>query len=294
MLHFSTRAAGRDAFRLGALLLTPVLLGGTVFLLAARVHADDAKKEDTAYTITRKYKKGEVDHYRLNIALTVGNMPITLNMLMKETTKEVKDNGNANVTDEFDEANAKIGDNESDIAALLPTLVQTRDKMGLALDTKLEGGSPLFTSGPSAKMFNNLQQSGFYPDKPVKVGDTWKIAFGDKAKDGQKTTGTATFVAMETIDGTPTLKIKTSTDVEGTFENPMTGEKSDVKTHAEGISNIDPVTGKALKVKVTTEGLGSAAGGQPGKGEFTMLLVKPDAKDKDAKDKKSDAVKKDK
>jgi hypothetical protein len=300
--------AGRRALPLvSAFALTPAFLVGTIALgahpaLALRQDAKtDEKKDEKTYTLVRTFKAKDVNHYKLNLNTSInspqlgGNIDIVMTMLMKETTKEVKDNGSAVLMSEFDSANVKFGDNEQDMTALMPSVTSTVDKTGRILDTKIEGGNPMFTQGPGANMFKNISPQTYFPPKAVKVGDTWKIDSSadapdkdDKSKDKeknkavQKTTGTATLVGVETINGLQTLKIKMATDSESTLENPMNpGEKLDIKAHTEGVSNVDMASGKLVKLTSTS----TSEGGPQGKMKVDLMfaLVTDDKAKKDDK-----------
>ena len=294
--------AGRRALPLvSAFALAPAFLVGAIALsahpaLALRQDAKaDGKKDEKTYTLARSFKAKDVNRYKLDLNTTAnipqlgGNVDVVMAMVMKETTKEVKDNGSAVLTSEFDSANVKVGDNEQDLTALMPSIITTVDKTGRILNTKFEGGNSMFTEGPAAGMFKNISPQTYFPPKPVKVGDTWKIdsstdapdkdkadaSKDDKNKAAQKTTGTATLVGVETINGLQTLKIKTSTDTEATMDNPLNpGEKLDIKAHTEGITNVDTLTGRLVKMTSTS----TSEGGPQGKSkvEVTLALVTGD------------------
>ena len=224
MSMLSLRVNRRALSVWSAFALVPVVLTGALTLAPrtsrAMQDATEAKKDDKTYTIVRSYKANELNHYKIgaNIKANIpaqGELNIVLAMKMKETIKSVKDDGTATVVSDFDEATFKMNDMENEITSALPVITTTVDKQGHILTTKFEGGDAQFTTGQGAQMLSGLRQPGLYPSKPVKVGEVWKIdTTQDKSanKDAPKVTGTATLVALETIDGMQTLKIKTSTD----------------------------------------------------------------------------------
>ncbi len=236
--------------------------------------AADEKKDAKAYTIQRKYKAGDVDRY--NIAVDVsGAQSVTLGLLLKNTIKDVKADGGATILGEFEKATATLGGGDQEITGLLPTLTQTFSATGKLTDLKTEGGNPAITQTGFLNIVKSVLDVAVYPPTPIKPGDTWEY-HADASQADQKVKGTATFVGLETVDGTPTYKIKTLTDGAATAPNPANGDKVNIKTHAEGTQNLDVVTGKLVKVQTSVSskvdgGVGDFAI------KFTMALVTADA-----------------
>jgi len=273
---------GRRFARLSALLVVPAFLfGASAFTpLVASAHAQDAKpdakQDEKTYMLARVYKVKDVSKYKFAVTSTInspqlgGMVDIILDMALRETVKDVKSNGDAIIINEFDSASFKMGPNamETDITAFLPTITSTIDKSGKAVDVVVDGGNPQFTTGPGSAMFKSFQQQNFFPGKPVKVGDTWKIDLDIKG--GPKATGNATLVGTETINGLQTVKIKVVTDSELTQDNPETPNKPvTIKSHAETVGNYEISTGRIVKVNTKT----TADGGVVGKTDVLMTLI---------------------
>ena len=295
MPTLSLRVHNRALSVWSAFALVPALLTGALFLAARPSLAlQEAKAEPTdakTYTITRNFTAKEANHYKIgintkaNIPQLGGDVTIITSLLMKEAVKSITDTGTITLQSEFESASWKVGGMEQELTALMPTITTTIDKQGHVLDTKMAGGDAQFTEGPGAQMINSLSQQGLYPLKPVKIGETWKID-PPKPKPGDKSvskmTGTATLAGLETIDGVPTLKIKTTVDSEASMDNPLNpGEKLNVKAHSQGTNNIEVATGKLIKVTATSE----SEGGPFGKttSETSLTLVKDDGKTKPVK-----------
>lgn len=275
MMATLPRRAHRCA-ALASLLLLPALTG----VLAVR----SAAQETTTYTLTRTYKSGDVDHYKIVFHTVVngpqtGGMPVDvmLNMLMRETTKEVKTDGSGILEDKFEEANAKFGDNEMDAASFLPVVTQTRSKAGQVLDTKSEGGNGPFASGGTQILMIFAQQGGLYAPAPVKAGDTWKVELANPENKETKTTGTGTLVGKDKVGTTDVLKIKLVTDTKASVTTPENG-KQDVKLHFEGVGSMDPATGRVLRMTATIDSDAGANGKQ--KADVTLSLVPPGSEKK--------------
>ena len=220
--------------------------------------------EDTSeHTLKRVYAKGEVVNYKFNVKVNAniaqagGQVDVKLTMLAKETAKEVKDDLTT-VTNEFPEAQAEFGGMEHDISSFLPIITSTRTKEG-AKEVKMEGGQEEAYSN-LLPLMNALEQvqSAFYPQKAVKVGDTWKIV--KETKDGDKvakTDLTVTFAAVETIDDVKTIKL--------TVKGDRTADKD--KLALDYSLNYDEKSGKLLKGKLKAEG---TATGSPLKLDATV------------------------
>lgn len=284
MTSLPLRAGRRAVSKLGALMMTPAFLftGITVTALVknpASAFAQDAK----TYTLVRTYKAKDVSKYKYNITTNVnspqlgGAVDLVLNMALRETVKDVKENGSTVLLTEFDSASVKIGPGaqDMDISSFLPTITTTVDKSGKVVDVVMDGGNPMFTSGPGSGMFKSLQQQNFFPTKPIKVGETWKIELDSKDKAGVKTTGTATFLSVESLSGIQTAKVKMVTDSETTTENPDTPNKLvTVKSHSEGVANYDIATGRVVKMTSTS----TSDNATLGKTEIKVELVPNDKK----------------
>ena len=220
--------------------------------------------EDTSeHTLKRVYAKGEVVNYKFNVKVNAniaqagGQVDVKLTMLAKETAKEVKDDLTT-VTNEFPEAQAELGGMEVDISSFLPIITSTRTKEG-AKEVKMEGGQEEAYSN-LLPLMNALEQvqSAFYPQRAVKVGDTWKIV--KETKDGDKvakTDLTVTFAAVETIDDIKTIKL--------TVKGDRTADKD--KLTLDYSLNYDEKSGKLLTGKLKAEG---TATGSPLKLDATV------------------------
>lgn len=234
----------------------------------------DEKKDAKTYTIQRKYKAGDVNRYNIGVDVS-GAQSVTLSLLLKNTIKDVKADGGATILGEFEKATAVIAGGDTEITGFLPTLTQTFSAAGKLTDLKTEGGNPAIAQTGFLNIIKSVLDVAVYPPTAIKPGDTWEY-HTDTAQADQKLKGTATFVGLESVDGMPTYKIKTLTDGTATAPNPATGDKVNIKTHAEGTQNLDAATGKVVKVQTSVT---SKVDG--GVGDFavklTIVLVTGDA-----------------
>ena len=287
MLRLPTRAGRRAVSTLSALLVAPMFLTSTVTFAAPPAATPDqvAKHDDKAYTLARTFKAKEVNRYKMGITTNIdspqiGNIDVIVTVIFRETTKEIKDNGNAVLLNEFDSASAKFGEMEKDLTASLPTITTTIDKLGHVLDTKVEGGDPMMTQQMTTGMMGGMGQQGYFPAKPVKVGDTWKIEVPAKDKNSAKVTGVATFLGTDMLNGMQTYKVKMVTDSESTMDNPQNpGETLTIKMHSNGVTSYDALSGKMVKVTLTSTSEGTPLG--KSKSDMSITLVTGDDKPKE-------------
>lgn len=260
------------------LALTAALGVGANFVGVAPAHAERRDAQDTtAYTIKRVYKAGETDRYRLVTKMNIdspqtgGPIDVISTMLMKELTKEAKDDGTSTSVSEFESASVTFNGNDLDITTMMPKVITTRDKNGKS-DVKMEGGNEQVTAqmGDQVKQFTISSASAFLPSKPVKVGETWDMDPTGGVKDA-KVKGKVTLVSVDTVKGVKVAKFKTVSDVTG---------GADTKMHTEATTLIDVATGKPLNVTTKTEG---AANGSKLNIEMTLKMLDPNDK-RDAKE----------
>ncbi len=83
---------------------------------------------------------------------------------------------------------------------------------------------------------------GGMPDKPVKVGDTWKL---DAPDPRVKWSGTAGLESVESLNGAQTLKVNYRTDT-SSADAPVSS------THTGATMLIDVLTGKTIKLALRT------------------------------------------
>ncbi|HZP81040.1 MAG TPA: hypothetical protein VFB21_05350 [Chthonomonadaceae bacterium] len=248
---------------LSLLCLAACLSAGVATSCAPAVAAQAADNQE--YSVRIAYKAGEVNRYRWIIetkfkdAQDGKEKPLFIRMILKETTKAVKPDGAAVLESGFEEAYAKIGDQEEDDSAQMPRrITQTRDPLGRVLEGKIEGGNPLVVGASGGETMFSQTAVAFYPPGPVKIGDTWKIALTPKnPKLGTyQMNGTATLLGTETIENVKTLKIKATTETTGS-------DKTAARLHFEGVGNLDAVTGKLLRLSGTSQSFAGTLGNNP-------------------------------
>ena len=245
-------------------------IGGSV-IASTPVRAERrAAKDDATYTLKRVYKTGDADRYKLTMTINVnapgggGPIDVTTLMVMKDSTKEAKEDGSLTSISEFESASVTLNGMDIDITTMMPKVITTRDKTGKS-DVKMEGGNEQVTSqiGDQIKQFSVASASAYLPTKPVKVGDTWDMATDPAGPKDQKVVGKVTLVSVETIKGVKVATLKTVTDVTA---------GADTKIHSEATTHVDVATGKPLDAKTKTSG---SASGNPVNIEMTLKMLGP-------------------
>jgi len=276
-MTYSLFPSVRNASRyLSSLLALTAVVGfaGCLFgVVPARAERRDTTKDEATYTLKRVYKTGDTDRYRMTTKINAeipgaGPVDVTTTMLMKDLTKEAKEDGSLTSIAEFENASVSLNGMDIDITGMMPKLITTRDKNGKS-DVKMEGGNEQITSqiGDQIKQFNMSAAAAMLPSKAVKVGDSWEIATNALGAKDQKVAGKVTLVSVDTIKGKKVAKLKTVSDVTG---------GGDTKIHTEATTLIDLETGKAIDTTTKTDG---NANGSPINIEMSMKLLGPDDKD---------------
>jgi hypothetical protein len=267
----TARKASRHLSSVLALSAAMSLGAGLVGVAPAQAKGRD-EKDNATYTFKRVYKTGEADRYKLTTKMSIDNpqtgtpMDILMTMLMKDSTKEAKDDGASISVSEFESASINLNGMDIDISTMMPKVITTRDKNGKS-EVKMEGGNEQVTSqmGDQMKQFTSFG-AGFMPVKPIKVGDTWDIDPKAFATKDQKVTGKVTLVSVETIKGVKVAKMKSVMDLT---------DATNSKMHSESTNLIDVATGKALSL--TSKVSGDTAGSKINI-EIAMNVLGPDDK----------------
>jgi len=265
-----------------ARVVRPVMLASLLSAGALTAHpavAQDTKTADaTAYTMKKRvFKTGEVNRYKFAVKNQMAGQDITVNMVFKETTKDAKPSGEFTILNEFESALANIGGMEQDLSSYLPTITVMRDKDG-KLTNKTEGGNEQANAQISSMMEQlSTMQEAYLPKTPVKVGDKWKVSVTTPGPTGgtNRAVGEATLIGTEIVSGVKSLKLKVIADVDN--------KEGDIKAHTESTMNIDPDSGKLLKMSAKVDG--TTAGNKVGQ-ELEMTLVPTEKKADTAPDKK--------
>jgi hypothetical protein len=250
------RVYSRAAILLSALSLTALLLPAP------------ARAQDT-YTIKRTYKAGETDRYRIKLQMEgespMGPLNLEMTMDMIETTKQVNEDGTVVLEMKMDSGVIKFNDQEMSMPGAGETVRMTVDQTGRVLKT--EGGAA--GRGGNLNGLVNLTRVATWPDRPLRVGETWTFEIPLENNAQAKVKGSFTVVGPEKKSDqikVDTLKVKIATEIP--IPAPQ-GEPSKIKLDT--MVYVEPATGKVMKA----EGSGSGQLGPLGQAKmnFTRVLV---------------------
>jgi hypothetical protein len=223
-------------------------------LIATGFAAVATPRTEEAFTIKRIFVKGETNLARLSSELQVAQdekkpdklTNVKLGLILRETTLDIKEDGAMVIRMDFPKGAADLGTGDIDIRGLLPIVTKTFDKSGRVVKEERDNANGPFGSPDRLVALAAL---GFYPEKPVKIGESWDIEVDDPdKKDTRRKIGKATLVGIETLKGMETFKIKWVIDIERT-EN---GKEK--KSHIEAEANIDRKSGRNVRVKGKASG----------------------------------------
>lgn len=267
----------------GAVIGFSALLSAPLAASASPSAYQDKVEDTTTYTIKRIFKVKSVDRYKTTTKVLTKNpmdgtdLDVNIVMLLKQTTEKVDPSGGSTIVESFDEASVNLNGMEIDIAAMMPTVTEIRDKTG-KITIKIEGGNEQVVSQMSSSFESTAKtQDAYYPTKPIKVGDSWDIKY-DNAIAGQtvKVTGKATLTTISTVLGMKAFNIKFDTDT-------TAKGAADVKMHSEGTMSLEVATGRILKFDTKMDGMAS---GNKIKTESSQTLVTEEVKKSDKKEEK--------
>ena len=220
--------------------------GGTSCIAAAQRATD----EQTAYDFQRHYQAGEVDRYKAEIVLTT-NSPqtgghdqiIRYTMVVRETVKSLTPDNTLTLVVEYEQAIASSEGQTLDFTAKMPRVTQVRYRQGRDRITTEGGSDP--NARMMLRMIAQVDQAalGGLPDKPVKVGETWKLIAPDPSV---KWSGGAALVAVESLNGAKTLRVNYETD-------SSSAEAAVTRTHSGATLLVDVLTGKTIKLAFRTD-----------------------------------------
>lgn len=239
------------------------------------------RADEMTYTLQRAYKLGDVDRYKMSFRARIeapqlgGATELAMDATIKETTREVQQDGTVLLEDTVEKAGIKFGDQESDLTGVMPKVTQKHSKQGRVIEVKLEGQENPFGQGLGTNLQGIFEMfTAFYPEKPVKIGDAWKLPPTEhKLPNGTvKITMNASLTGKETVKGIETLKLKVTREAESS------GSSFNGKMRVEAVVNLDPKDGKVVRISGKTNSNGPIKDGTL---TFTRLLG--DEKDEDEK-----------
>jgi hypothetical protein len=206
------------------LALLTLALGRSPALLAA-----EAAAPSNGVLLQYNLKKGDVFPYRLAMDITskvsVPSQPdmdvsAKLQMVMRMAVQDVNQDGSYQIETQVSDAKLTANGQEMPLTATaIPPITMTVTKNGVVKNVKglegLAGGSAVPGLDPTS--FSNMMSNmAVFPEKPIKVNDTWTYTTPITFPGSKQVTATtkARLVGLETTkDGTPVARVNASVNV---------------------------------------------------------------------------------
>lgn len=203
------------------------------------------------FLLTRNYKEGDKDTYKLAVTANMSLGSADINMLMNQTVKKVYETGEADIETQVAEMRMSFGGQEMPMPNQdMPAMVQKFDKFGRPVGQPQGAGGGM--AGGMMSQMSFMRYAGFTGEKPLKVGETMKIDVKDE-KEGSHTTGT---VVLEKIsEGVAFIVSNLEVKNKQTGDTPMKiAMKSQVLVASGKLHKVDgditnlPDTGQGMTV----------------------------------------------
>lgn len=203
------------------------------------------------FLLTRNYKEGDKDTYKLAVTANMSLGSADINMLMNQTVKKVYETGEADIETQVAEMRMSFGGQEMPMPNQdMPAMVQKFDKFGRPVGQPQGAGGGM--AGGMMSQMSFMRYAGFTGEKPLKVGETMKIDVKDE-KEGSHTTGT---VLLEKIsEGVAFIVSNLEVKNKQTGDTPMKiAMKSQVLVASGKLHKVDgditnlPDTGQGMTV----------------------------------------------
>lgn len=223
-----------------------------------------AAQDETAVSMKRTLKAGNVTRYKVVAVADAGGSEVTVERTLKIEIKEIKENGDVVMTvkDEGGKINAMGQEMESPLASLVTITV---DKTGRMLKYQ-RSSDDIAVMAPEIEQLVFFNQDYILPDKEVKPNDTWKVELPNPAVKEKKVELKFTYAGYEKVDDTRVWKIKqTCTAETDSYGSKMTGETTFL---------VDPEDGKTLRFEGTLKGVPTLYG--PVDIKVKANLIKPE------------------
>jgi len=164
--------------------------------------------------LKRAPKLGDTAKYKLNGELDFSGNEVIVTGTITDTVTNVADNGDFTLQSITSDFKANVGGTDQPLPDQTNTTVFSAANEVLSFKSDMDD--------PDGVRKANIQTLRF-PDKPLKVGDSWTIEFKKNDKGAVDAKGMYTIEAKETVDGDETYRVKGATK-ESAGDNPMSAE----------------------------------------------------------------------
>ncbi|HTQ11974.1 MAG TPA: hypothetical protein VMI31_18070 [Fimbriimonadaceae bacterium] len=164
--------------------------------------------------LKRAPKLGDTAKYKLSAQMDFSGQDATVTATITDKVTKVADNGDFTVESSMTDTLVNMGGSD----------LQQPDERNSTLYSKANDVLSVSSDpeDPDGVRKANIQTLHF-PDKPVKVGDSWTVTVKKNEKGAVDASGTYTIAGRETINGQDTFRIKGSMK-ETSGDNPMSAD----------------------------------------------------------------------
>jgi hypothetical protein len=235
-------------------------------MVAASFVISAAFAQDKPVKLSRTMKKDDVYKAKMVIVAQVMGNEATLNATIKQTVKEIKDNGHAVILETREDAKLNAGGMDTELDDKSVT-TETRDKTGKLVDWAHESNGSMEFFSPEIARLQSILTVPVLADKEVKPGDSWDTELDNPAAKNKKVKLKTTFVGTEKVDGVELLKLKQA----GEPEVDDAGAKMSYET----VYWLQPASGAIVKAESTVKDLPTLSVGVISM-TIKMTALKPD------------------
>jgi hypothetical protein len=150
--------------------------------------------------LKRVAKVGDAVKYRMKADMDMAGMPVSFSALISEKVTKIADNGDITTTSQQSEMKVKVGDQEIEPPSQgAQTTITTASGKVLSITAD--------QTDPNMYRMGNMQAMRF-PDKALKVGDSWDVTIPKDDKGSVEAKGTYKIEAQEKVGDIDTFRIK--------------------------------------------------------------------------------------
>jgi hypothetical protein len=201
--------------------------------------------DDNPVTLRRVYKAGDVSRYATTMRVKVMGNEFVQESVDKIEVKKVDPDGTAGLTYEIESGSYILNGNKNDLPKAPPWAI-TRDKQNRFVKATTEETFEVFMAPEVRRLLFSCVEVVF-PDKPVKVGDTWTTELDNPAVKGKKITLKTTFRGKEMLEGASISKVEQRAEA----DTNLTGGKLTCDLTAW----LNGSTGEAVKIETAFKGV---------------------------------------
>jgi hypothetical protein len=238
------------------------------FTVAGALMFVTPQPDDKPITLTRTYKAGEITRYNSTMRVKALGNEFVQESVDKIEIIKVDPDGSATATYGQESGSYTLNGKKNDLPKS-PAWTITRDKYNRFVKASTEETLEFFIV-PDVRRLLFACIEVVFPERPVKVGESWTTELDNPAVKGKKVTLKTTLRGEEIVDGFPVYKLAQHTEADTNL--------SGGKLTSDLVAWLTPSTGEAVKIEASFKGVPTQAGAL--ETTSTSVRIKLEAKDK--------------